>query len=247
MSVLVKAAEIVEAIGRAHGSSRLGDLAAELGMPKSSLHRLLGEMVTLGVLRTQGDGSYQLGPRLIRWGRLSVDSFDLAGVAKPCMQMLRDATNETVNLYVPVDGGRVCVACESGHRALQHNPMLGVVRPVGRGAAGKLIMAYAEPAERARIRATVPGPLPTDEELDELRAAGVAISREEIEPGLVVLGAPLLVDGMVVAVLAVAGVTAIMTPDHVEELRAPLLESVERIRQSLLLGTVPEPAGAAAP
>ncbi|MDO5498618.1 MAG: IclR family transcriptional regulator [Propionibacteriaceae bacterium] len=193
MSVLGKATEIIEAIGRVNGASRLGDLASELGMPKSSLHRLLVEMVNLGVLWSAGDGTYQLGPRLIRWGRMAGDSFDLPRLAKPVMQALRDETDETVNLYVPVEYGRVCVASEPGNRALQHNPLVGLVRPAGRGAAGKLVMAYASADERTRIRDEVSGALPSDAELDELKHQRFAVSTEEMEPGLVVMGTPVVV------------------------------------------------------
>lgn len=237
MSVLNKAAEIVEAIGSDRNASRLGELAAALDMPKSSLHRLLVEMVSLGLLRTDGEGAYSLGPRLIRWGALAADSFDLRSVARPVMRALRDATDETVNLYVPVDTNRVCIASEAGNRALQHNPMLGISRPAGRGAAGQLVMAYASARTRDRMRAESDEPLLSDAELDRLRAARYAISREEIEPGLVVVGAAILVGDHLVGVLALAGVTAIMTPEHVDELVPKLLAASAEVSQSVETGS----------
>lgn len=244
MSVLGKATEIVEAIGKAKYASRLGDLATTLDMPKSSLHRLLFEMVGLGILRTDGEGAYSLGPRLIRWGSLAADSFDLRALARPVMQELRDATSETVNLYVPVDNNRVCIACEPGNRALQHNPLLGVSRPAGRGAAGKLVMAYASERARDRIRAEATAPLPSDEALAEVRRERYAISREEMEPGLVVVGSAVLMGEHLVGVLALAGVSAIMTPEHVEELIPILLAASAQISQSLEVGSSQQLTGA---
>ncbi|WP_425307485.1 IclR family transcriptional regulator [Ammonicoccus fulvus] len=246
MSVLSKAAEVVEAIGNEKHPIRLGDLATVLDMPKSSLHRLLVEMVTQGVLRTDGEGAYSLGPRLIRWGSLAADSFDLRAISLPTMLALRDSTQETVNLYVPVDTNRVCIASEPGNRALQHNPMLGMARPAGLGAAGKLVMAYASGRGRERIRAAVAQTLPTDSELDVLRAQRFAISREDMEPGLVVVGAPILMGDHLVGVLALAGVTAIMTPAHVDDLIPQLLVACAEISQALETGTPRTPAYARA-
>lgn len=237
MSVLNKAAEIVEAIGSSRHPSRLGELAAALDMPKSSLHRLLVEMVGLGLLRTDGEGAYSLGPRLIRWGSLAAESFELASIAGPVMRDLRDATDETVNLYVPVEADRVCIATEPGNRALQHNPMLGVARPAGRGAAGQLVMAYASPRTRGRMRAESALPLPSDADLDKLCITRYAISREEIEPGLVVVGAAILMGDHLIGVLALAGVTAIMTPEHVDELIPKLLAASAEVSQALETGT----------
>ena len=66
MSVLVKAAQVVDVLLASDGPTKLGTLASEVQLPKSSIHRLLAELVELGVARRGDDGDYRPGYRLVQ-------------------------------------------------------------------------------------------------------------------------------------------------------------------------------------
>ena len=51
MSVLEKASDLIDCLGRAGEPVTLGYVRSALDMPKSSTHRLLGELATLGIVR----------------------------------------------------------------------------------------------------------------------------------------------------------------------------------------------------
>ena len=96
MSVLEKASDLIDCLGQAGEPVTLGHVREALGMPKSSTHRLLGELAALGIVRRTEDGRYSLGPRLLYWGEAAADTFDLRAVADQPMRRLRDRVARSV-------------------------------------------------------------------------------------------------------------------------------------------------------
>ncbi len=106
-------------------------------MPKSSTHRLLSELATLGIVRRTEDGRYSLGPRLLYWGEAAADTFDLRAIAEQPMRHLRDEVGESVHLYVREHDTRICIAAVEGRHELRPFIQLGRPLPLRVGAAGK--------------------------------------------------------------------------------------------------------------
>ena len=67
MSVLAKATEILDVVADQSDGATLTSIAQRLGQPRSSTHRLLSELVQLGLLFRVGPANYAPGPRLARW------------------------------------------------------------------------------------------------------------------------------------------------------------------------------------
>jgi DNA-binding IclR family transcriptional regulator len=77
--------------------------------------------------------------------------------------------------------------------------------PMHLGASGKILAAYLEPAERARLvaAASTPG---LEEQLDQIRAQGFAFTAGELDEGAAAVAAPVLDRrGRIAAGLSVAG------------------------------------------
>ena len=144
MSVLEKASDLIDCLGRAGEPVTLGHVRSALGMPKSSTHRLLSELAALGIVRRTEDGRYSLGPRLLYWGEAAADTFDLRAVADQPMRRLRDAVGESVHLYVREHDTRICIAAVEGRHELRPFIQLGRPLPLRVGAAGKLLLAFAD-------------------------------------------------------------------------------------------------------
>ena len=122
----------------------LGYVRSALGMPKSSTHRLLAELAALDIVRRTEDGRYSLGPRLLYWGEAAADTFDLRVVAEQPMRRLRDQVGESVHLYVRDHDTRICIAAVEGRHELRPFIELGRPLPLRVGAAGKLLLAFAD-------------------------------------------------------------------------------------------------------
>lgn len=246
MSVLEKASELIDCLGRAGEPVTLGYVRSALGMPKSSTHRLLGELAALNIVRRTEDGRYSLGPRLLYWGEAAADTFDLRAVAEAPMRSLRDRLGESVHLYVRDHDTRICIAAVEGRHELRPFIQLGRPLPLRVGAAGKLLLAFAPPDVRelelqralgdGSAMPNAPGPR-LAAQLDRVRSERWATSMGEREEGVSAV-ATAIVDprDRVVAALCISAPTTRLGPDRFEEMRHPLVDCAAKVSALLERG-----------
>jgi DNA-binding IclR family transcriptional regulator len=201
-------------------------------MPKSSTHRLLNDLAALGIVRRTEDGLYSLGPRLLYWGEAAADTFDLRAVAEAPMRSLRDQIGESVHLYIRENDTRICIAAVEGRHVLRPFIQLGRPLPLRVGAAGKLLLAFADSQvqelelgrarDEASSRPNTPG-ANLEEQLELIRVEKWATSIGEREEGVSAV-ATALVDARdrVVAALSISAPATRLGEDRFAELRQPL-------------------------
>ena len=118
------------------------DLAAlqdETGLPRATAHRLAVALELHGLVRRDPQGRFCLGFELIRLGRAAEDQFPLADLARPILTSLRDATGESVQLYVPEGDSRRCVVSLESTHGLRWIVPQGALLPMDRGSAGRVL------------------------------------------------------------------------------------------------------------
>jgi DNA-binding IclR family transcriptional regulator len=246
MSVLGKASELIDCLGRAGEPVTLGYVRSSLDMPKSSTHRLLNELAGLGIVRRTDDGRYSLGPRLLYWGEAAADTFDLRQVAEQPMRRLRDELDESVHLYIREHDTRICIAAVEGRQMLRPFIQLGRPLPLRVGAAGKLLLAYADAdiqdLELGRAREdssgspNAPG-AKLGQQLDRIREEGWATSVGEREEGVSAAATAILdARDRVVAALSVSAPTTRLSEDGLARLREPLESCAAEIHVLLQRG-----------
>lgn len=76
------------------------EVAAELGIPRSTVHRLLQSLETLGLLRQEPRGVFALGPGVLSLGFEYLASLDVVEVANPVLARLRDEIACSTHLAV---------------------------------------------------------------------------------------------------------------------------------------------------
>jgi DNA-binding IclR family transcriptional regulator len=239
MSVLEKASDILDLVADAPGEATLTSIAQRLGQPRSSTHRLLSELVELGLLFRVGAATYVLGPRLARWADVANGVNDVVRISKPTMVRLRDAVGESVHLYLRQRDKRICVAAVDGTYELRHFTEVGRPLPLSVGASGKLLLAFADPttqaAELRRIAKTpgsprAPSAPDLTTQLEEIRASEWAMSFGEREEGLAAAAVPIRDRaGSVHAALSISGPTARLTHERLEDLRGQLTAAAREI------------------
>lgn len=226
MSVLKKAMETLDCMGDSTGPLRLHEISEEVGLPRSSVHRLLGELTSLGIVRRVGHG-YTLGPRLMYLGAIAAENFDLRVYAEGPMRRLRDLLGESIHLYVIDNGYRVCIASVESHYSLRPFVALGRPMRLGIGSGGKMLLAFSSDARRRTVlaeleRDAVPHRA-TMEELDMIREAHWTISVGEREDGVVAASTTVKgPDGDVVAVMTVSGPSTRLDREKLEGFRAAM-------------------------
>lgn len=181
MGVIDKAVLVLDAV--AAGSASLGELTQATGLPRATAHRLAAALEVHGLLRRDGEGRFALGLHLAALGRASAAAFPLAELARPALEKLRDATGESVQLYVRDGSRRRCIASLDSPNELRTIVPVGSVLPLDRGSAGK---ALADPNSAGR--------------------RGWVESVEEREVGVASVSTPVLsADGTVLAAVSVSG------------------------------------------
>ncbi len=195
----------------------LAELALELDLPKSTLHRFLVGLEVHGILRRDADDrKWRLGHRLFIWGSLAAESTGLRQIARPIMHKLADHTGETTILTVYHNHVVICTDKVETSHPVRLNLEVGARRACHAGASSKILMAYLPEEEIQAIICdkglpklctnTITHPKKLKAELARIRECGYAMSIEETDPGAWGIAAPIRDwRGEVVGAIGIAG------------------------------------------
>lgn len=223
-SVLGKVDRILDAFDADHTSLSLAGLARRTGLAKSTLHRLVGTLVTTGVLERE-HGELQLGLRLFELGQLVPRQRALRDAALPFMEDLFEASHETVHLGVPDGVDILYIEKIMGHQRVRSPSRVGGRMPLYCTAIGKAVLAFSPPdlLERVigaglvpRTPYTIASPALLRESVEEVARTGVAFDREEASLGLACAAAPIFGKcERLVGALSISGSTSRIDPDQI--------------------------------
>lgn len=156
---------------------RLGvsELARRANLPKSTVSRLVTELVEHRYLERDGTG-VRPGLRLFELGELAAQPKQLRTLALATMADLRDATGQTVALAILQGADVVVVGVIRGRNAPRLPFRVGGRLPAHGSALGRALLAFSEADVVARVAesdaATPPNGLAA--ELEKVRASGLA-------------------------------------------------------------------------
>lgn len=209
---LLRGLDIIEAVARAPLS--LGALADELGLTKSTAHRLATSLVERGYLSAVPRGGYRLGPRLLDLGSRAQRQLDLLQVARPHLEALAQGSGDTVHLGILSDEEALYLAKIPGSRRIEISSRVGERQPLTTTALGKALL-FDETAERWQARFGVEQP--SGDVATWLRcmagyaAAGHAFDLEENEDRIRCVAAPIRgASGAIAGAISVTGAAQYM-------------------------------------
>ena len=207
---------VLEVVGR-HQPVAVSEVAKLIDRPKSTAQRSLATLHEAGWIRPAGGDRtrWVLTTRVARVARNVGDQTGLREAARPVLMAAREATRESVSLYLLEGDIAVTIDFFEGRNAVRFVESIGVPLPLHVGAAGKVLLAGLDDEDRERILA---GPLPAftentitsrvelEQELAQIRVDGYAVSRFEYSSE--VAGAAAAIrepDGRPIASVAIAG------------------------------------------
>ena len=179
----------------ADGESVIGvkQLSERLELPQSTVHRLLDQLVELGMVERAPHRRYRIGTEFFRMGCRVESKFRIIELARPIMQKLVDQVGETCSLsiYAPTSRQRLMLAkIDHPDHPLRYTQPILENRALGFGAAGRAILAHLPAADIERIHAESPPVSPTGKrlpaydallrDLEKIRAAGYAFASGEL-------------------------------------------------------------------
>jgi len=190
-----RALRILELLTSQERGLTFGEIADALRYPRSSLHGLLWTMTDEGWLELdQATRRYALGIRTWEAGNAYLRAMDLSDRARPYMERVRDALEETVQLSVLDGRYNVYVAKVDGTQRLMLASAVGRRLEAHATGLGKVLLADLSPQELAeriggepleRFTAnTITDPEDLRRELELIHRRGYALDEEEYTAGV---------------------------------------------------------------
>ena len=227
----------------------IADIAAGLGMSRSTTHRYVITLVALGYLEQGASRKYRLGLRVTDLGMSALNSTGLREHAHPYLEELRQRTSYTTNLGV-LDGTDVLYvdrvrSFRRGQGKIDLDLHTGSRLPAYCTAMGKLLLANLPESEQreliAEMKLTKRGPNTITskkalrDELDEIQSAGFAVDDQELAPELYAIAAPVRNEArdVVAAVNLAAHSSMISLEELVDALGPHLVSTADRISARL--------------
>lgn len=180
----------------------LGEIAARLELPPSTVHGIIRTLLAHGMVAQESDsGRYRLGPATLRLGNVYLDTLELRAGAATWAEELARRTGLAVRTGVLLLHDVVVVHHEPRPDGTRQMPEVGIVVPAHACALGKALLAY-EPAvaevvlapgtaRRSMTGETVTDPAALRAQLDQVRVSGVATEVEEAVLGECGVAAPI--------------------------------------------------------
>jgi len=172
-------------------------LSEAIGVPRSTVYRLVSLLKAYELLEQAGESKYQLGPKAIMMGYVARSTVDLADIWRPGLEQLAGASRETALVLRRIGDAAVCIDRVECDHPVRLSFDVGKAMPLHTGAGAKVLLAGSPAELRDRyIQAAVPpehrGRLCA--ELDSIAVRGWGESHAEVDPGIWAVAAPLLAD-----------------------------------------------------
>jgi DNA-binding IclR family transcriptional regulator len=207
---------------------RVSEAAVELDVAPSTAHRLLAMLQYHGFVAQDGRGhDYVAGPDLIRFGLAAIKQLDIRQQARPIMEALSAAVDETVALGILQGTNVLYVDGVESTRALRVAVRTGALIPAHAIAMGKALLAWSPPERLKELFPKEPLPrvtdrtLPTKRELladlEAVRNRGYAQSKGESEDGVASIAVPIFNEaGELRATMSIAAPALRVTPERIK-------------------------------
>ena len=186
---------LLEVIAEKDQFFTLQGLVEETGLPKPTLHRMLQQLESAGMLQRDGDGRhYSTGVRLRRMAENLLLNNTVHGARHAVLRQLVEEVGESCNITA-LSGSEVLYL----DRVETPAPLRFYLHPGSRvpahcSASGKLFLAQMSPSQRRRLLEHVPLERYTDktltdlgeleQEIERVKRDGYAVDDEEFLPGL---------------------------------------------------------------
>ncbi len=222
--------DTLECLSRTEKSMGPSELAKGTGIHKSTVHRILGALLTRGyVEKAPENGKYRLSVKVVELASNHIDNLELHTEARPYLNELSKELDLTVHLGI-LDRCEVIYAEKiDTFKNLRIYTEIGNRVPAYCSSLGKCLLSRASGEELEELLAKdgftpfTPNTITTiaalKKHLKDVRAQGWAIDDEEHELGHRCIGAPIFdYRGEIIAAVSASGATVTMPSERIPQI-----------------------------
>ena len=240
ISVIPKVCAIIETLATKK-SWELSALCRATGIPKTTVHRILLTLEDGGyIIQEKTRGEYSLSYKLFSLGSKAVSHDNIVDMARPYCRSLLEAVDETVNLCVVSGIEMLVIDKQVTSQTLRQDSIVGSSFPLFYSASGKVMLAFLSPEEAEKkldtIKRQTKGGIPEGvfkklrQELEEVRATGLAFDYEEVFPGVRCVASPIFdFQNTIAATVSISTPTVRLTQESAAKIEQELLIASEKI------------------
>ena len=238
-SIAVRAFRVMEAIGQRENGCLPGELVDAVGLPKQTVHRIVGQLELAGLLvREPTSRRLQLGSRVGQFALAVLTNGPGRNERNAILRALVDSVGETCNLTALAGTDILYLDRVETSWPLRMLLAPGSHVPLHATSSGKLLVSMLPKPQRDRLlqhlslrsytEATIVDAAALEDELMETRKRRIGINRAEHLRGLYGVAVPVMIDRQrACAAVAIQAPAGRMTLDE-------LLACVPRLRQAAL-------------
>ncbi|WP_425060221.1 Transcriptional regulator KdgR [Sporomusa carbonis] len=224
------------------------EISKEIGLGKSTVHRLLATLKDKGFVQQTASGKYRLSLKLFEVGNMMVNKLGVRKEAGSYLEKLASLSGETVNLAVIDKCDVIYIERIESSEPLRMGLEVGRRLPAFCTALGKVILAYLPEHEFKKVLAANQSdsrlPQFTNKSitnvselyahLQQVKEQGYSFDDEEFLQGLRCVAAPIFDHmGKVIAAISISGPTVRMTYETVNKLIPYLKEATVNISKQM--------------
>jgi DNA-binding IclR family transcriptional regulator len=233
--VIDRMMDVLALLERRPSGATIREMVDTLGLPRTTVYRILNTLQHHDMVRRSDDGSLRLGPRLLALAARTIGNahdYDLASLSKPHLERLSEQTGEGSKVSVLDGDGVLVVAAAQGSRDYALTVVPGQRLPLHAGAASKVLLAYLP---KAKLQLLITGPLVgytgrtirdpqrLTTELARVRRQGWAHDKGEYAPSIQAFAAPIPDRaGKVIAALSIPYLAGV-DKAHIEKIRVAVI------------------------
>lgn len=202
LNTILKASDVLNLFSKECPEWGVADVAAELGIAKSSAFDVIATLAHIGLLNQTDKGRYRLGWRLVTLSETLLATTELRPVARPIMEELMHRYRETVHLALLDKGKVVYIDKLEGNQTIRVElTSLGTRLYAHCSGLGKVLLAHLpweqveqiiEDQGMPRFTKNTITELPKlADELKKIAEQGYSVDMEEIVEDLCCVAAPI--------------------------------------------------------
>jgi DNA-binding IclR family transcriptional regulator len=186
IKVISKAAAILRLCKDSNSGFSLSDIAERIGVPRSTVQRIVGALVKEGLLQTTGAAKgIKLGPEIHALS--AAQQVDVIELAHPFLKKLSEQTGETIDLAKLKGDHMIFVDQVVGSHRLRAISSVGEIFPLHNTANGKAALSLLHDDD-VKDLLSPPKFQHIKSEISQIRQSGIAIDNEDHSPGICAIG-----------------------------------------------------------